>query len=193
LRPSTAPPDAQAVNNLPGRFPTEEWRAHYWDVSAAGVLRDRHCVIELPRGAGRAQPVVQIGEDGVVKKVRRWGVTISSALFDGVGFDALAHLTHDAGQFPGGDDEEVVDVVMRAANFDLPGEFIIASDEHPFLLFDPSGALKGSYTKAHAYLGALAYFVTGGSNTATFNTMRHLDRSLYDRAVESMLKELRKK
>src|SRR5574337_158746 len=130
LRRSSASPDAQVINNLPGRFATEEWHAHYWDVSTEGVLRDRHCVIELPRGAGRVLPAVAIGSDGVIKKVRRWGVTISSRLFEGIAFDAQAHLTHDAAQYPGGDDEEVVDVVMRAANFDLPGEFIIASDEH---------------------------------------------------------------
>lgn len=193
LRPSTAASDARVINNLPGRFPTEDWHAHYWDVSAAGDLRDRHCVIQLPRGSGRLMPEVRIGDAGVVKKVRRWGVTISSALFELSGFDPQAYLTHDAAQYPGGDDEEVIDVVMRAANFDLPGEFIIASDEHPFLLFDPSGALKGSFARGHSYLGALAFYVTGGSNTATFNTMRHLDRDLYERAVRTMLAELRKK
>ncbi|MBI5876300.1 MAG: hypothetical protein HZB53_01510 [Chloroflexi bacterium] len=191
LRASTADPAARVINNLPGRFPTEDWHTHYWDASATGELRDRHCVIQLPRGSGAPLPEVAIGADGVIKRVRRWGVTISSRLFDGVEFDPQAYLTHDSARYRG-DDEELVDVVMRAANFDLPGDFVLSSDEHPFLLFDPSGLLKGSYTKGHAYLGALAFFVSGGTNTATFNTMRHLDRELYDRAVQTMLAELRK-
>ena len=193
LRASTADPNARVVNNLPGRYATEDWHAYYWDVNAAGELRDRHCVIQLPLGSGAPLSQVVIGEPGIVLKVRRWGVTISSQLFETMGFDPLACLTHDSERYPGGDDEEIVDVVMRVANFDLPGEFIIASDEHPFLLFDPSGVLKGSFNKGHSYLGALAFFVTKGGNTATFNTMRHFDRGLYDRAVETMLRELRKK
>lgn len=192
LRPSAADPDARVINNLPGRFATEDWHAHYWDVSTAGELRDRHCVIQLPDGSGRLLPEVAIGADGVVKRVRRWGVTISSALFESIGFDPPAYLTHDAAHYPGGDDEEIVDVVMRAANFDLPSQFVISSDEHPFLLFDPSGVLKGSYTKGHSYLGALAFYVSGGTNIATFNTMRHMDRDLYERAVQTLLAELRK-
>ena len=191
LRASSAAPDARVINNLPGRYATEDWHSYYWDAGPSGDLRDRHCVIQLPLDSGAHLPAVAIGEPGVVLKVRRWGVTISSSLFETVAFDPQAYLTHDAAQYPGGDDEEVVDIVMRAANFDLPGEFIIASDEHPFLLFDPSGALKGSHVKGHSYLGALAYYVTKGSNTATFNTMRLLDRDLYDRAVQTMLRELR--
>ena len=193
LRASTAALDATIINNLPGRYPTEDWRAYYWDVRSSGELRDRHVTIQLPRGTGANVGEVEIAEPGVVLKVRRWGVTISSALFETIDFDPLAYLTHDPMRYPGGDDEEVIDIVMRAANFDLPGEFIIASDEHPFLLFDPSGGLKGSHVKSHSYLGALAYYVTKGSNTATFNTMRHLDRDLYDRAVQTMLRELRGK
>ena len=36
LRASTADPDARVINNLPGRYPTEDWHAYYWDVNAAG-------------------------------------------------------------------------------------------------------------------------------------------------------------
>ncbi len=193
LRPSSAEPDAKIINNLPGRFPTEDWHAYYWDVRLNGELRDRHCIIQLPLGSGANLREVVIGEQGIIMKVRRWGVTISSSLFETIAFDPQDYLTHDVERYPGGDDEEIVDVVMRAANFDLPSEFIIASDEHPFLLFDPSGELKGSYVKSHSYLGALAYHVSKGGSTATFNTMRHLDRELYERAVESMLRALRKK
>ncbi|MBI1802771.1 MAG: hypothetical protein HY259_06030 [Chloroflexi bacterium] len=190
LRPSAADPDARVINNLPGRFSTEDWRVYYWDTAASGELRDRHCIIQLPLGSAAHAPPITIGEPGMVLKVRRWGVTISSGLFELIGFDPQAYLTHDAQAYPGGDDEEIVDVVMRAVNFDLPSEFVIASDEHPFLLFDPAGELKGSYTKGHSYLGALAYHVSKGRTTATFNTMRHFDRELYDRAVNSLLRAL---
>ncbi len=193
LRRSSAARDAKIINNLPGRYATEDWVAHYWDVDATGELTPRHVVIQLPIGSGANLREVKIGEQGIILKVRRWGVTISSNLFEMIAFDPQEYLTHDAERYRGGDDEEIVDVVMRAANFDLPSEFVIASDEHPFLLFDPSGELKGSFVKGHSYLGALAYYASKGTTTATFNTMRHLDRALYDRAVETMLKELRKK
>ena len=193
LRRSSAAADAKVVNNLPGRYPTEDWVAHYWNVSETGELSSRHVVVQLPIGSGANLREVAIGEQGIIMKVRRWGLTISSSLFDMIDFDPQEYLTHDAARYPGGDDQEIVDVVMRAANFDLPSQFVISSDEHPFLLFDPSGELKGSFVKGHSYLGALAYYASNGNTTATFNSMRRLDRALYDRAVETMLRELRKK
>jgi hypothetical protein len=192
IRLSTAPRDANVVNNLPGRYATEHWRAHYWDVSAQGELLYRHCELQLPASDAAAFPTVPIGKEGIIKKVRPWGVTLDSRFFETVDFDPLAYLTHDATQYPRGDDAELLDVVLRAANFDLPAEFIVASNEHPFLLFAPSGELKGSFIHGHSYLGALAYYVTNGRNTAPMNTMRELDRNLYERAVETMLGELRR-
>jgi hypothetical protein len=192
IRLSAAPRDASLINNLPGRYETENWRAHYWDVRADGELHHRHCELQLPRGGDAIYPRIQIGELGIIKKVRPWGVTLAAHFFEALAFDPLAYLTHDTARYPRGDDDEIVDVVLRAANFDLPAEFIIASDEHPFLLFGPSGELKGSYLNGHSYLGALAYYVTQGRNTAPMNTMRELDRDLYERAVKSMLGELRK-
>ena len=192
IRLSTAPRDASVINNLPGRYVTENWRAHYWDVSADGELHGRHCELQLPLGGDAIYPPVQIGELGIIKKVRPAGVTLASHFFEALAFDPLAYLTHDVTRYPRGDDDEIVAVVLSAANFDLPAEFIIASDEHPFLLFAPSGELKGSFINGHSYLGALAYYVTHGRNTAPMNTMRELDRGLYERAVETMLEELRK-
>ena len=84
LRASTADPNVRVINNLPGRYPTEDWHAYYWDVNAAGELRDRHCIIQLPLGSGAPLSQVVIAEPGIVLKVRRWGVTISSQLFETV-------------------------------------------------------------------------------------------------------------
>lgn len=192
IRLSSAARNANSINNLPGRYATENWRAHYWDVSAAGTLQHRHCELQLPRGGDAIYPPVQIGELGVIKKVRPAGVTLAAHFFEALAFDPLAYLTHDATHYPNGDDDEIVNVVLNAANFDLPAVFIIASNEHPFLLFAPSGDLKGSFVHGHSYLGALAYYVTRGQNTAPMNTMRDLNRDLYERAVETMLEELRK-
>ena len=33
FRPSRAQPDLRVANNLPGRYPVEDWRAYYWAVA----------------------------------------------------------------------------------------------------------------------------------------------------------------
>ena len=118
LHRSAAAPDARVVNNLLGAFPTEDWLAYYWDVTPSGGLIDRRVIVQLPKDSGTHSTPVQIGDAGVIKKVRRWGVTISSALFSAVSFDPTAYLTHDAARFPSGDDQEIVDIVIRAAVFE---------------------------------------------------------------------------
>ena len=38
FRRSTAPSGATVVNNSPTPYPTEDWRAQYWDVTESGAL-----------------------------------------------------------------------------------------------------------------------------------------------------------
>jgi len=137
MRPSTAKDDGQPINNLPGLYPTEDWVVHYWDVTPQGELCSRQATIQLPLGYSDACPEVRIGENGCVHNVRRWGVQCYTRILQDIGFDPIMHLTHDTGRFPGGEDKEIVSILIDATHFDLPGHFCIGSEEHSLLLFDP--------------------------------------------------------
>jgi hypothetical protein len=82
--------------------------------------------------------------------------------------------------------------MIGVTHFDLPGHFIIASQEHPFLLFDPQGILKGSYTRWYTYLGALAYLASGGLVKASFQQLWGENDKLYQEALGFLREALRK-
>jgi len=144
--PSTAKENGQPINNLPGLYPTEDWTVHYWDVAPRGELRSLQAVIQLPRGYSDACPGVRIGENGCVHNVRRWGVQCYTRILQDIGFDPFAYLSQDAESSAEGENGEMVSILIHATHFCLPGHFTVASDEHPLLLFDPLGDLKGSCT-----------------------------------------------
>ena len=183
LRRSSAAPDTQVVNNYPGRYPTEDWQARYWTVTAEGDLHERVVTVQLPRGCAAACLEVKVGQSGCVHRVRRWGFACYVSLLEEIGFDLVQLLPHDRERFPGGDDQELLQVVIGVTHFDLPGHFIIASQEHPFLLFDSGGALKGSYTRWYTYLGALAYLASDGRVKAGFQRLWGENEGLYREAV----------
>lgn len=182
LRPSTALPGQRVVSNLPEHWPTEEWHAYYWTVTPAGELQPARVVIRLPQGYAEACAPVRIGEPGCVAHVRRWGVACRMALLEKTSFD-LASL-------PGLEDRGALYWAVQATHFDLPGDFIIASYEHPFLLFAPDGTLAGSDIHWYTYLGALAYFVSDGRVASTFGRLWWEDRALYQEAVGYLLAAL---
>ncbi|MBC7250522.1 MAG: hypothetical protein H5T62_09585 [Anaerolineae bacterium] len=187
LRRSTAPPDIRVINNFPGRYPTEDWQVSYWFVTEEGRLAHHQVILQLPAGYARVCPPINIGQDGCVYHVRRWGVACRTSLLEEMNFDPTVLLPAD----PARSDEETGRELLRAlfhvTCFDLPGYFIIASDEHPLLLFDPGGYLKGSYTRWRTYLGALAFLVSEGRVNADFiRWSREFPRS-YAEAVAMLL------
>ena len=190
MRPSMAKDDGRPINNLPGLYSTEDWVVHYWDVGPRGELRSRQAVIQLPRGYAEVCPEIPIGQRGCVRSVRRWGVQCYSRMLQDTGFDPSRYLSGNRERFPGGDDEEIVSIVIHVTHFDLPAHFVIASQQHPLLLFDPQGLLKGSYTRWHTYLGALAYLVSGGKVTGSFGILHAEDPALYQEALTYLLKAL---
>ncbi len=187
LRRSRAANDTTVVNNLPGRYPVEDWLARYWTVTESGELEQRQVTIQLPRGYAGACLEIEVGYNGCIDRVRRWGVTCYISVLNDIGFDPQSLLTHDRVRFPGGDDQEIIHVLMAATHFDLPGHFVIASPEHPFLLFAPDGCLKGSYTRWWTYLGALAYLTSGGAVSASFLLTAEEAPSLYRQALGYLL------
>ncbi len=191
VRRSTAPPDAEVINNFPSRYLTEDWRAYYWVVTERGDLMDRRVTIQLPLGYADVCPEVEIGQSGCVYRVRRWGVACYASLLEEMGFDPGPLLTHDQERFPGGEGQEILRMMIQATYFDLPGYFIIAGQQYPFLLFDPEGTLKGSYAKWRTYLGALAWLVSEGKVNADFELLRITNPGLYREAADYLLGALR--
>ena len=192
MMPSTAPPGRKVFNNLPGLYPTEDWVAYYWTVDETGRLQERKAVVQLPLGFSEVCDEVQVGQNGCILRVRRWGFGCYPSLLEEMGFDFTPLLTHDRTRFAD-DAQEIMHLAFQITHFELPGFFIIASQEHPFLLFDPDGILKGSYTRWFTYLGVLAYLVSGGKVGAGFVRLEREMRRLYREAVlmlrEAMLRE----
>jgi len=188
VRRSSAPPDAEVINNFPGQYPTEDWSAYYWVVTERGDLVDRRVTIQLPRGYADVCPEVEIGQRGCIYRVRRWGVACYVSLLEEIGFDPTPLLGRE--DISGEEGPDILRVMIRVTHFDLPGHFIIASQEHPFLLFDPDGTLKGSYTRWYTYLGALAWMVSGGKVRGDFELLRVTHPILYREAVDYLLSAL---
>ena len=86
---------------------------------------------------------------------------------------------------------EAVRQLFRAAAFDLPGEFVIASPEHPFRLVAGDGTLRGSSVEWRTYLGALAFFASGGKVDADLVRFWAEARASYDQAVQACLAAIR--
>jgi len=191
MRQSSASPEERVFNNLPGLYPVEDWRVYYWAVNKKGELEQRQAVVQLPRGFSRVCPEVGIGESGCILRVRRWGFGCYPSLLEEMGFDFSPLLTHDRERFAD-EGQEVLHLAFQITHFELPGFFIIASDEHPFLLFDPEGLLKGSYTRWCTYLGALAYLISGGKMGAGFLRLEREMKGLYREAVLLLREALRK-
>lgn len=192
LRASSAPADQLVADNMPNRFPVEEWRAFYWTMNPEGHLHEGRAILHLAAGVGDVVPEVEIGEPGVVESVRRWGVALRGGICEVIGFDPNPLLSHDRSHFVS-DDAEALHVITQMTHFDLPGFFILASEEHPFLLFDPGGTLKGSYTRWYTHAGALAYLVSNGKVQASFGLTWQKDRSLYNQVIKVLYEELEKK
>jgi hypothetical protein len=182
-------PAGAIVENLPRLFPVEEWRAFYWTLEPDGSLTTAHAVIHLPRGVGAVTPRVSIGEAGIIEHVRRWGVTLRGAYVQDIGLDLDAMLTHDRARFSS-DDAEALHLMTLLTHFDLPGHFIVASQEHPFLLFDPEGDLKGSDTHWFTQAGALAYLVSDGQIKISFDLVWQKDKHLYHKVMQWLNDEL---
>lgn len=192
LRKSSARADDLIAENLPNLFPVEEWHTFYWTMDGNGQLAEGRALLRLPRGLQDVTSRVEIGQNGVVENVRRWGVALRGGILEDIGFDPTPLLSRDRSRFLT-DDAEALYLITNVTHFDLPGFFVIASEEHPFLLFDPAGNLKGSYTRWYTLAGALAYLVSGGKVQTSFGLTWQEDRTLYRKVMSILKEELEKK
>jgi hypothetical protein len=179
LRRSTAPEGATVLNNYPDRYPTQDWMARYWTVSEAGELEPRQVTLQLPTGFSEPCMPVSVGYPGCVRVVRRWGFGCYPEILNEIDFD-FRRLISDPE-----DDSEWLALYFGVVTFDLPGFFVIASPAHPFLLYDPAGQLKGSYTQWRTHLGALSYLV--GGLDASFVGLQIENDRLYQEALGYLL------
>ncbi len=192
LRESSAPAEQGVSDNLPGLFPVEEWNAYYWAMDADGRLHEGRALLNVLKGIGEIAAEVKAGENGVIEHVRRWGVALRGGLLEALGFDPTPFLTHDRTRFAN-DDAEALSLVTNLTHFDLPGHFIIASEEHPFLLFDPEGRLKGTFTHWYTQAGALAFLVSDGRVHTSFALTWDKDRKLYAEIMRMLEAEMEHK
>jgi hypothetical protein len=181
MRPSSAPPDAQVINNFPGAYPHEDWCVHYWTVNPRGELAAHQVTVQLPQGYSEACSEVDIGQQGCVCNVRRWGLTCYPSLLEEIGFDPWPLLPLVRGH--GDPGATLMHIMIQATRFDLPGHFTIASEQYPLLLFDPTGTLKGSYDRWQTYLGALAWLASEGRVNSQFELLRTTNPRLYQESM----------
>jgi hypothetical protein len=180
LRESCAPPTATVVDNSAGAYPTEGWQATYFSAGRRGQLTAHRVTIQMPAGLARVCPTIRIGQPGCIYAVRRWGFALRPSALEAAGFDPAPLLTT-------GDDADAVRAMLQAASFDLPGEFILASPEHPFRLVAPDTTLRGSSTQWRTYLGALSFYASGGRVNSAFIRFWAEARASYEQAVEHCL------
>jgi hypothetical protein len=184
LRQSRVPLTVASVGNLGDAYPTEAWEATYFSVDREGVLAPHRLTVRMLVGLADVCPQVWIGDPGCVYGVRRWGFALRPSALAAAGFD----------QYPAvaaGDDAQVLRAILQAAAFELPGEFIIGSPEHPFRLMAPDGTLRGSGTRWRTYLGALSFFASGGRVDASFIRFHAEAPASYRQAVDICLAALR--
>jgi hypothetical protein len=184
LRESTALPAAPIVDNSGGVYPTEGWEATYFSVDRQGSLTAQRIEVRIPAGVSQVCPRVLIGQSGCLYAVRRWGFALRPSALAAAGFDPTPR---DGSS----EDAEYMGMLFRAAAFDLPGEFIIASPEHPLRLVAPDGTLRGSSMGWRTYLGALAFFASDGQVDADFIRFWVEAQASYHQAVNACLAAIR--
>jgi hypothetical protein len=172
------------VDNSAGAYPTEGWEATYFDTSREGRLTARRVEVRVSAGLEAVCPRIQLGLAGCIYGVRRWGFALRPSALEAAGFDPAPLMTT-------GDDAEALRVMLQATAFDLPGEFVIASPEHPFRLVGPDGSLRGSCIRWRTYLGALSFFASGGEVDADYIRFWAEAQDSYQQAVEICLDSLR--
>jgi hypothetical protein len=171
---------ADIIDNSNGAYPTEGWEVTYFSASRRGRLGVHRVTVCVPTGLTEVCPRIRIGQLGCVYAVRRWGFALRPSAMEAAGFDP-SYLPTTGGK------DNALRAMLQAASFDLPGEFIIASPEHPFRLVAPDGTLRGSSTRWRTYLGALSFFASGGRVDSAFIRFWAEAPGSYDQAVEYCL------
>ena len=168
---------AVAADRSDRAYPAEEWQAAYFAVDHRGVLVEQRVAVHVPAGlAGVCRPVA-IGTPGCIYGVRRWGFIVRPSALEAAGFEPIMLPTESG-------DVSVMGAILRAAAYELPGEYVIASPEHPFRLVAHDGIMRGSSIRWRTYLGALAFFASGGEVDQAFIRLWAEARTSYHLAVD---------
>jgi hypothetical protein len=184
FRASVAASDRRVLNNLPGRYAVEDWRAFYWAMNTQGKLDEHQVTIQLPEGYAERWPVAERGKRGCIYRVARWGLACYVSTLEDMGFDVASFFPSDQAMASEGD---ILQAMIAVTHFDLPGHFVIASPTHSLLLFGPDGRLRGSCVHWYTYLGALAWLRSGGRIKAPFIGLCQENPGLYAEALGYLL------
>ena len=184
FRTSAATAGCRVLNNFPGRYPVEEWRAFYWAMDAGGRLDEHRATIQLPKGYSERWPAVRRGERGCIYRVTRWGLACYVSTLEDMGFEVASLFPLDRAMVSEGD---VLGAMIAVTHFDLPGHFVIASPAHALLLFGVDGKLRGSCVDWYTYLGALAWLRSGSRVKAPFLGLCQESPDLYGEALAYLL------
>ena len=135
VRPSSASPDLKILNGPSDKYPTEDWLLNYFSVEKNESISKREVICKLPYGYEKAWDEHGDPErlEGPIYKVRAWGMEF-----------CVYYLKWCE------DYKKIRDSIVRndrsskacfdldAIGWDLPGYFIIASNEHPFHATSPA-------------------------------------------------------
>lgn len=172
------------MNSSGGAYPTEGWQAAYFAVDQRGALAEQRVAVRVPAGLAAVCPPVAIGTPGCIYGVRQWGFILRPSALEAAGFERIM-LPAESG------DVSIMGAMLRAAAYELPGEYIIASPEHPFRLLAHDRILRGGSTRWRTYLGALAFFASGGGVDQSFVRFWAEARTSYHQAVDHCLAVLK--
>ena len=118
-------------------YRVEEWKMDYFSVEADESVQRMKASCYLPRGFEQAyvNHAIDSSPAGPVKRVHAWGVEFDQVYLDWCADYVLKRCAKARG--PG----EAASWDAQAVNWDLPGNFVLASKEHPFRAGGPSGRI----------------------------------------------------
>jgi hypothetical protein len=133
-RPSTADPAQNTLYGPSREYPVEEWLLDYFFIekNKSPVLRTVACMLPLGYEHAYERFGDKLFREGPIDKVRAWGIQFMYAFlrfcpdYERIR-NGLTKTQNEKRQFN-----------LEAVAFELPGYFMIASNEHPLIAYSPS-------------------------------------------------------
>lgn len=134
-RPSEAERGVRLLKGPSDGYPAEAWLLDYWSVGPDLVVSRGEARCLLPAGYERAYAAS--GEpqpEGPIYKVRAWGIAFYTSFLKG-----CPEYLWERERLCGDDRGRQAGFNIDATHWDLPGYYVIASEQHPLRAFSPTG------------------------------------------------------